>query len=76
VRSPVGWLAPWAGFVLALSVGRVLQGKAIVQIDELVLGLPPAWVAAYVARRWTSAWSLLLAAGVVVVGFLIGLVAE
>jgi hypothetical protein len=76
MRRRLGWLGPWGGFVLALAVGRVPQGKGVVHIDELVVGMPMAWAAGYAERRWANSWSLLCIATVVLLGLVIGLVAH
>ena len=67
-------VAPFAGFVLALMLGRRLTGGSAVQIDELVFGLPLAWLVGWIGtRKWELAW---IAAGLLlaVIALTIGLV--
>lgn len=72
----IRWIAPWAWFVLALAVGRVLTGKSAIHIDELVVGLPLSWLAAWIRARDAKVASV-AAGGIVVasVGLAIGLLA-
>ena len=51
---PIGylaWLEPWALFVCMLGVGRVLAGDSVLRIDELVFGMPLAWLVGFAAAR-------------------------
>lgn len=67
-------IAPFAGFVVALMLGRRLTGGSIVQIDELVFGFPLAWLVGWIGtRRWEVAWivaAIVLAAAGLVIGLL------
>ena len=72
----IRWISPWAWFVLALAVGRVLTEKSAIHIDELVFGLPLSWLAAWIGARDAKVASV-AAGGIVVasVGLAIGLLA-
>ena len=66
-------VAPFAGFVLALMLGRVLAGESVVRIDELVFGLPLAWLVGWMGtRKWEVAW-IAAATVLALVGLAIGL---
>lgn len=69
------WIGPWAGFVLALTVGRVVTGERTVQIDELVFGLPSSWLVAWLYARAQGPLALVAGALVAAAGLLIGLLA-
>lgn len=69
------WIAPWAWFVLALALGRVLTGKSAVNIDELVFGLPLSWLVAWIGDREMKVASGAAGTIVALVGLAIGLLA-
>lgn len=67
VTLTVRWLAPWAAFALALAAGRLLAGGKAVQVDELTLGLPLAWLAGWLGSRgFTGATAAVATAGLLV----------
>ena len=47
----IRWIAPWAGYVIALLVGSVLEGKGAVDTGLFVIGLPIAWLAGWVLEK-------------------------
>lgn len=69
------WMAPWAAFVLALAVGRVLTGESAVHIDELVFGVPLSWLVAWTSTRDMRGASVAAGGVVALVGLTIGLLA-
>ena len=69
------WLVPWAGFVLALGVGRIVGGESTLEVGDLVLGMPLAWLAAWAGRRSGETWLAVGTGVVAAVGLLVGLLA-
>ena len=47
----IRWIAPWAGYVIALLIGSALVGKGAVDTGLLVIGLPIAWLAGWVLEK-------------------------
>jgi hypothetical protein len=66
-------LAPWAAFVLALAVGRVLTGESAIDTGELCLGIPPSWLVAWLAAREMELASMAGGALIVGMGLAVGL---
>lgn len=69
------WLTPWAYFVLALGAGRVMAGDSSIRIDEMVVGLPLAWLVAWVGARGREALSQALGLLLMAAGFVMGVLA-
>ena len=69
-RDWARWMVPWSGYVLALLAGRAIGGESTVQISDLGVAVPLAWLAAWIERRHEPAGTvlgaLLLGAGLIV----------
>ena len=73
--EPLRWVSPWAGYVLAVMVGRVLAGESVVDTGALIFGIPLAWLAGWLAARERE-WAHIAAVVVLVlVGIAVGLFA-
>jgi hypothetical protein len=71
------WVAVWGGYAQLLGVGHVLAGEDAVPVDELVLGMPVAFPAAWAAQRWPlSPWGAAAPLLVLPFGLIIGLLAS
>lgn len=71
----VRWLIPWAGFALALMVGRVVAGGSAVEIGDLFFGVPLAWLVGWLDAREGGPASIAVGGVLVLVGLAVGLVA-
>lgn len=67
------WLAPWAGYVLALLIGPVVAGRSVFEIDAATFGIPLAWLAAWANAR-SERWGPLAVVALVLLGLIIGFV--
>jgi len=76
ISGTIRWIAPWAWFVLALALGRVLTGQSAIQVDELVFGLPLSWLVGWIAARDMKVASVAAGAVIVAAGLAIGLLAQ
>lgn len=73
--EPGRWLVPWAGYVLAVMVGRVLAGGSAVEIGDLFFGVPLAWLAGWLDARERESASIAVVVFIVLVGLAVGLFA-
>ena len=70
--SIADWSGPWSCFVLVLAATRVLTEESTIRTEELIWGIPPsllfAWLAARENGRAMLIVGTLLMMGAIVVG--------
>ncbi len=75
LSEPIRWFGPWAGYVLAVMVGRVLAGESVVDIGALFLGIPLAWLAGWLDARDREWAQIAVVVVLVLMGLAVGLFA-
>ena len=73
--KPLRWIAPWAGFVLAVLVGRIFAKESLVDTGVFIVGMPPAWLAGWMLEKRPNI-SLVLVALLIVAGLAVGFFVE
>lgn len=68
-HGALGWSAPWAGYMLGLLAGAALASHDVAPATGVV-GLPLAWLAAWLSRSWprpgAHAYGAVFVAGLVI----------
>ena len=67
------WCVPWAFFVLALAVTRVLTGESTIRTEELSWGFAPSFLIGWLAVRENGQAMLIVGTLLVMGGIVIGL---